>query len=389
MGRTQARTGQPGGVHLAAPAAATAAGLRYVGAGAPGLRRRKAGKGFVYLRPDGERLRDARELERIRGLVIPPAWSDVWICASPEGHIQAVGRDARGRKQYRYHPRWRTSRDEAKYGRMVAFGKTLPRIRARAEEDLARPGLPREKVLALVARLLERTLIRVGNEEYARANRSFGLTTLRSHHVDVAGRKIRFQFRGKSGKEHEVGIQDLGLSRIVRRCQELPGQELFQFVDEDGEVRDVTSDDVNDYIREASGGDFTAKDFRTWAGTVLAYRALRALQPGVGEGAAKRNVVEAIRQTADRLGNTPAVARGSYVHPAVLEAYLAGSIPGALVEAAEEQATPPTSATPREEAAVRALLRQRLEDDAARAGRGRATSRRSGRANESGQAADS
>ena len=257
-------------------------------------------------------------------------------------------------------------------------------IRRRCDADLATRGLSREKVLAAVVRLLELTLIRVGNDEYARLNRSFGLTTLRDRHAKVEGGSVRFRFRGKSGQAHEVGLRDRRLAGLVRRCQELPGQELFQYVDDDGEVRDIGSDDVNGYIRDAAGAEFSAKDFRTWAGTVLAYRALRALQPADGERGAKRNVVEAIRQTADQLGNTPAVARGSYVHPAVLEAYLEGSIPGALVQAAEEQDTPPTAATPREESAVRALLRQRLEDDAARS-RGRPRgARRSGRARPEG-----
>jgi DNA topoisomerase-1 len=362
---------------------ARAAGLRYATDTRPGISRRRSGRGFSYRDADGTTVRDRELLARIRRLAIPPAWTDVWICPWPNGHIQASGRDARGRKQYRYHADWHERRGADKFDRMLGFAKVLPGIRKRCDEDLARPGLAREKVLAAVVRLLELTLIRVGNGEYARLNRSFGLTTLRDRHARIEGSGVRFRFRGKSGKTHEVGLRDRRLAGVVRRCQELPGQELFQFVDGDGEVRDVVSDDVNEYIRAASGGDYTAKDFRTWAGTVLAYRALRALQPGVGERAAKRNVVEAIRQTADQLGNTPAVARGSYVHPAVLEAYLEGSIRGALVEAAEEQTTPPTSATPKEEAAVRALLRQRLEDDAAPSGRGRARSGRSGRAKRS------
>ncbi len=366
-----------------ARAVARAAGLRYATDARPGIRRRRSGRGFSYRDADGRTIRDREIIARIRAVAIPPAWTDVWICPWPNGHIQASGRDARGRKQYRYHAEWHQRRGTDKFGRLLDFAKALPRIRRRCDVDLARPGLAREKVLAAVVRLLEMTLIRVGNDEYARLNRSFGLTTLRGRHARIEGSGVRFRFRGKSGKTHEVGLRDRRLAGIVRRCQELPGQDLFQFVDDDGEVRDVASDDVNDYIREASGGEFTAKDFRTWAGTVLAYRALRALQPGVGQGGAKKNVVEAIRQTADRLGNTPAVARGSYVHPAVLEAYLAGSIRGALVEAAEEQETPPTSATPSEEAAVRALLRQRLEDDAARSGRGRNGSGRSARAKSS------
>ncbi|MEA2576516.1 MAG: topoisomerase [Chloroflexota bacterium] len=366
------------------------AGLRYTTDARPGITRRRSGTGFSYRDADGRTIRDREVIGRIRALAIPPAWTDVWICPWPNGHLQASGRDARGRKQYRYHARWHQRRGSEKFDRMLDFSEALPRIRRRCDEDLAKRGLPREKVLAAVVRLLELTLIRVGNDEYARLNRSFGLTTLQDRHARIQGSALRFRFRGKSGQSHEVGLRDRRLAALVRRCQELPGQELFQFLDEGGEVRDIASDDVNGYIREAAGGDFTAKDFRTWAGTVLAYRALRALQPGDGEREARRNVVEAIRQTADRLGNTPAVARGSYVHPALLEAYLTGSIRGALVQAAEEQDTPPTMATPREEAAVRSLLRQRLQDDAARS-RGREPKKRRSRQPKraSRQAADS
>jgi DNA topoisomerase I len=351
---------------LDARAAARDAGLRYTTDASPGLSRRRAGRGFSYRDPDGLRVRDPETRARIKALAIPPAWTDVWICRWPNGHLQASGRDARGRKQYRYHDRWRKRRDTDKFDRMLAFAGALPAIRKRCDEDLARRGLPREKVLAAVVRLLELTLIRVGNDEYARLNRSFGLTTLRARHAHVEGTSIRFRFRGKSGQTHEVDLRDRRLATVVRRCQELPGQELFQYVDEAGEVGDVASEDVNAYLREASGGDFTAKDFRTWAGTVLAYRALRALQPGDDERDARRNVVEAIRQTAGALGNTPAVARQSYVHPAVLEAYLDGAISGALVEVAEEQATPPAETTPEEEAEVVSLLEQRLDADASR-----------------------
>jgi DNA topoisomerase-1 len=358
-----------------ARAVARDAGLRYSTDTRAGIVRRRSGQGFSYRDASGETIRDRETLARIRALAIPPAWTDVWICPWPNGHLQASGRDARGRKQYRYHTEWQERRGTDKFDRMLAFAEALPRIRRRCDADLAKRGLPREKVLAGVVRLLELTLIRVGNDEYARLNRSFGLTTLRDRHARIDGTAIRFRFRGKSGQSHEVGLRDRRLAQLVRRCQELPGQELFQFVDEEGEVRDVASDDVNGYLREASGGAFTAKDFRTWAGTVLAYRALRALQPGAGERDARRNVAEAIKQTADRLGNTPAVARGSYVHPAVLEAYLEGSIRGALVEAAEEQVTPPTGATPAEESAVRSLLRQRLEDDAKRSSGGRQAGR--------------
>jgi DNA topoisomerase-1 len=353
-------------------AVAREAGLRYATDSRPGFTRRRSGKGFSYRDTDGETIRDKSVLARIRSLAIPPAWTDVWICPWPNGHLQASGRDARGRKQYRYHPRWSEHRGTDKFDRMLAFAEALPRIRRRCDKDLARRGLPREKVIAGVVRLLETTLIRVGNDEYARLNRSFGLTTLRNRHVRIEGYAIRFRFRGKSGQDHEVGLRDRRLAGLVRRCQELPGQELFAYVDEEGEVRNIASDDVNDYLREASGGEFTAKDFRTWAGTVLAYRALRALQPGVGERGARENVVQAMRETADRLGNTPAVARGSYVHPALVEAYLDGAIPGALVEVAEAQQEPPSSATPAEEAAVMALLRQRLAAGAEGAARRKA-----------------
>lgn len=338
---------------------ARSAGLRYTTDARPGFTRRRAGRGFAYFDPDGRLIRDREVRARIASLAIPPAWTDVWISPAPDGHLQASGRDARGRKQYRYHPDWSRRRGADKFDRMLAFAKALPAIRARCDADLALPGLPRDKVIAAIIRLLESTLIRVGNEEYARQNRSFGLTTLRTRHARVEGAAIRFRFRGKSGLMHEVGLRDRRLAALVRRCQELPGQELFQYLDADGEPQDVASDDVNDYLREASGGDFTAKDFRTWAGTVLAYRALRALQPEDDAPAARRNVVEAIRQTADRLGNTPAVARGSYVHPALLEAYLDGAVGGALVEVAEEQERPPLGADPDEERAVMRLLRQR------------------------------
>jgi DNA topoisomerase-1 len=344
-------------------ASAQAAGLRYSTDARPGITRRRAGRGFGYSRPDGTPVHDEVSLARIRALAIPPAWTDVWICADPVGHLQATGRDAKGRKQYRYHARWRAGRDDAKFEGLIDFARVLPRIRKRCEADLARPGLSREKVLAAVVRLLETTLIRVGNDEYARLNRSFGLTTLRTRHATVTGTRVRFRFRGKSGRQHEVGLRDRRLASVVRRCQDLPGQELFQYLGDDGEPHDVASDDVNAYLREVSGADVTAKDFRTWAGTVLAFRALRALDPGGDERAARRNVVEAVRFTSDRLGNTPAVARRSYVHPAVLEAYLEGSLGTALLEAAEEQRDPPTVADPREEAEVVALLRRRLSAD--------------------------
>jgi DNA topoisomerase-1 len=303
--------------------AARAAGLRYVSETGPGIRRRRAGRGFVYLNGHGP-LRERATLGRIRTLAIPPAWTDVWICPSPVGHLQAVGRDARGRKQYRYHPRWRETRDETKFTHMVAFARALPRIRTRVAADLTRRGLPREKVLATVVRLLETTLVRVGNEEYVRANKSFGLTTLRDRHVDVNGDAVRFRFRGKGGKEHDLDVRDPRVARIVRRLQDLPGQELFQYIDDEGVRRSVDSGDVNAYLREISGDDFTAKDFRTWAGTVMCAVALAECRRFVSVRQARRNIARAIGQVAARLGNTPAIARKSYVHPALLEAYLAG-----------------------------------------------------------------
>ena len=358
--------------------AAAEAGLRWTTDGKPGITRRRAGRGFSYRAADGTTISDPDVLRRIRSLAIPPAWTDVWICPDARGHLQATGRDAKGRKQYRYHPDFREHRESAKFDRMIAFADLLPRIRERVDEDLSRPGLPREKVLAAVVRLLELTLIRVGNEEYARLNKSFGLTTLRDRHARIEGSKIRFRFTGKSGKPHEVTLRDRRLARVVGRCQDLPGQDLLQYLDDNGDVRDVRSEDVNAYLREAAGGeDVTAKDFRTWAGTVLTYRALRALQPGASDREARRNVVEAIRQTSERLGNTPAVARKSYVHPAVLQAYLDGGIGEALVEAAEEQDAPPVESTDEEEAGVVDLLRQRLELDATRSlGRAAARPRR-------------
>ena len=339
---------------------ARSAGLRYSTDTRPGISRRRAGRGFSFRRPDGATIREPGTLARIHALAIPPAWTDVWICADPTGHLQATGRDARGRKQYRYHARWSRDRGDAKFSRLIGFAGVLPRIRARCDADLALPGLPREKVLATVVRLLETTLIRVGNDEYARLNRSFGLTTLKTRHARVTGTAIRFRFRGKSGRQHEVGLRDRRLAAVVRRCQDLPGQELFQYVDADGDQRDIASDDVNAYLRQISGADVTAKDFRTWAGTVLAYRALRALAPGDDPRTARQNVVEAVRLTAGRLGNTPAVARRSYVHPAILEAYLDGAIGGALLEAAEEQLEPPALLDLAEEAEVVALLRRRM-----------------------------
>lgn len=302
------------------------AGLRYVTDAKPGIARKRAGKGFRYVAPDGKNIRDGEILRRIRSLVIPPAWKDVWITTDPRGHLQATGRDARGRKQSRYHPRWRAIRDETKYERMLLFGSALRRIRERVEEHLRLPGLPREKVLATVVRLMDSTLIRVGNDEYAKENKSYGLTTMRRKHVKVNGSRLVFSFRGKSGVMHEVDIEDRRLAKIVRQCQDLPGYELFEYLDAEGEAHTIDSADVNDYLREASGSDFTAKDFRTWAGTVLSSMELRQFEPFESETQAKKNVVQAIKDVARRLRNTPAVCRKCYVHPAVLECYMAGSL---------------------------------------------------------------
>jgi DNA topoisomerase-1 len=348
-------------------ASAEEAGLRYVSDAMPGIRRKRAGRGFSYIGVDGQRLRDRRQIDRIRSLAIPPAWTDVWICPIARGHLQATGRDAKGRKQYRYHPRWHAVRDEAKYERMIAFGQALPRIRRRVEEDLSRPGLPRERVLAAVVRLLEKTRVRVGNEEYARENRSFGLTTLRNRHAEVGASRIRFRFRGKGGKEHEVELSDRRLATIVGRCQDLPGQALFTYLDEDGEPRTVDSADVNEYLREISGEEFTAKDFRTWAWTVLAAWALSELTEFDSEAQAKRNVVRAVEAVAERLGNTPAVSRKSYVHPTVIDAYLDGDVVRGAREMAEEELSESLDELPPEEAAVLALLRKRLAEEEKRA----------------------
>jgi DNA topoisomerase-1 len=302
---------------------AKSAGLRYVNVThlERGIRRVGSGKGFRYLSPDGKTIKDPAEVARLKKLAIPPAWTDVWISPSPLGHIQAVGRDARGRRQYRYHPDWRTVRDETKYGQLAAFGKVLPAIRRRVQRDLRRKGLPREKVFATVVELLERTMMRVGNEEYARTNQSFGLTTLRGRHVKLAGATLKFQFRGKSGKTHALTVVDRRLAKIVKACQDIPGQELFQFVDETGAPVSVDSADINAYLREISGTELTAKVFRTWAGTVRALAALRAVP---ADGATKAALVEVVKEVAQQLGNTPAVCRKSYIHPGLIESYERG-----------------------------------------------------------------
>ena len=341
--------------------AARVAGLTYVNDEEPGIRRKRSGRGFRYLDARGETVRDRETLARIKALAIPPAWTDVWISADPNGHIQASGRDARGRKQYRYHAKWSEVRDEAKYYRTIAFAKALPRLRQRLSEDLARPGLPREKVVATVVRLLETTFMRVGNEEYARENKSFGLTTLRNRHVAFAGSEVRFRFKGKSGHQYEVAVRDRRLARILRQCQDLPGQHLFQYVDDEGVLRPIDSDDVNDYLRQATGEEFTAKDYRTWAGTYLAAMALQAYESFDSEAAAKKNVVRAIQSVASRLGNTPAVCRRSYIHPAILESYHEGKSIEGLKQHTEGELSTSVGDFSAEEAAVLALLQQRLE----------------------------
>jgi DNA topoisomerase-1 len=322
---------------LAVPAAdLKAAHLTYVSDLDPGIRRRKAGHGFNYLDADGKPVTDERTLDRIRSLVIPPAWTEVWIAPTERGHIQATGRDARGRKQYRYHPRWRQVRDSGKYDRLIAFGRALPKLRTQVDHDLARHGLPRDKVLAAVIRVMEVTLIRVGNEEYAKANHSFGLTTLRDRHARIGSAKTVFEFRGKSGKVHKTGFSDRRLARILKACQDLPGQRLFQYLDDDGHRHAVESADVNGYIRDALGEDFSAKDFRTWAGTLAAARALTTLPACANKSDAKTNIVTCVKAVAGVLGNTPAVCRKAYIHPAVLEAYEAGTLP--LKPAASDRA---------------------------------------------------
>ena len=303
---------------------ARGAGLRYVSDETPGISRRRAGTGFTYLTPRGHVIRDARTLGRIRSLVIPPAWTDVWICPDPLGHIQAIGRDARRRKQYRYHPRWTAVRDATKYARLEAFGRALSALRRQVARDLRQPPLSRERVLATVVSLLEKTLIRVGNDEYARANGSFGLTTLKNRHVQVRGARVRFKFRAKSGVLQTIELEDASLAKSVKRCQDLPGQELFQYVDSEGARQSVGSTDVNAYLRGVTGEDFTAKDFRTWAGTVMAAHALGSQAIEAAVTARKRQVTAVIAEVADRLGNTPAVCRRCYVHPGVLAAYLDG-----------------------------------------------------------------
>ncbi len=347
-------------------AAARAAKLRYISNRAKGIRRERSGDGFDFFAPDGEKITDAAEIARIRKLAIPPAYQDVWICPHANGHLLATGRDARGRKQYRYHPKWREIRDEGKYGKMLLFGKVLPGIRAKVERDLGKPGLPREKVLAAIVRLLESTLIRVGNEEYAKTNKSFGLTTLRNRHVKIdGGSRIRFDFRGKSGTEHHIDLRNKKLANVVRRCQELPGQELFQYLDGDDAPHGVGSDDINDYLQDITGEPITAKDFRTWAATNLAALALQQLEVFDTQAKAKKNVLQAIEAVSKMLGNTPAICRKCYIHPAIFDGYLDGRLLEALKQRTEEKLADPGHGLKAEEAAVVAFLAHELEDQPA------------------------
>jgi DNA topoisomerase I len=345
--------------------AAEEAGLRYVSDNQPGYTRRLKGDDFDYFDTEGKLIRDEQRLLRIKRLAIPPAYTSVWICPSPNGHIQATGRDARGRKQYRYHERWREVRDENKYDRMIAFGNELPKIRRRVNKDLALPGLPRNKALATVVQLLERTFIRVGNEAYARENKSFGLTTMQDRHVDVKGSQLRFRFRGKRGIKHQIDLTDRRIAKIVSKFQDLPGQELFQYIDDEGEVRDITSQDVNDYLREVTSQDFTAKDFRTWAGTALAAMTLSVLDPFETKKQARANIKDAIGTVSKLLGNTPVICRKCYVHPAILEAYLDGNSIEGLKQKAEEAVTQRRCDLRFGETAVLKFLQARLARNAA------------------------
>jgi DNA topoisomerase-1 len=345
---------------------AKAAGLRYVYDTRPGITRHRTRTGFGYTIPDGHALRDKETLARIKSLAIPPAWVDVWICPLANGHLQATGRDARGRKQSRYHPRWREVRDQSKYEHMLHFGSALPTIRERVEEHLTLRGLPREKVLATIVRLLETTFIRIGNESYARENKSFGLTTLQRRHVDIKGSRLTFKFKGKSGVEHTVNLTDRRLARIVKTCRDIPGYELFEYLDDDGSPHTIDSTDVNAYLDGITDPDshFTAKDFRTWAGTVLAAMTLRDFEPCDSASQLKKNTVEAIKSVAQRLGNTPAVCRKCYIHPAVLDAYQSGAMTTILSDLNPSATSHPHALRP-EESALMHLIERYVEQQLA------------------------
>jgi DNA topoisomerase-1 len=345
--------------------AAESAGLVYVSDQAPGIRRKKNGKGFSYKGTDGKAITDGPTLRRIRSLAVPPAWTDVWICPKANGHIQATGRDARGRKQYRYHPQFREVRESVKYEHVVEFARLLPTIRVKVSEHMSLRGLPREKVLATTVHLLETTLIRVGNDDYAKQNQSYGLTTLRDPHVKVNGSELRFQFKGKSGKTWRLKMKDRRVAKIVKACQELPGQELLQYIDENGVQQDVTSADVNAYLREITGQEVTAKDFRTWAGTVLAALALREFETFDSQAKAKRNVRAAIERVAARLGNTPTICRKCYIHPEIVNCYLSGSLMLEVKQEVEARLRDDLEGLKPEEAAVMTLLKSRLSRELA------------------------
>lgn len=340
--------------------AARAAKLRYVNDKRPGVTRERVDEGWRFRKPDGSEITDEDEIARIRKLAIPPAYTEVWICPDPKGHLQAVGRDARGRKQYRYHPRWREVRDEAKYGKMLVFGRLLPKIRAQVSEDLGLPGLPKRKVVAAIVALLEKTMMRVGNEEYAKTNKSFGLTTLRTRHAKVSGARMAFDFRGKHGVKHHIDLDDRRLARVVTRCRDLPGQDLFQYLDEDDERRTVGSEDVNEYLQEVSGEEITAKDFRTWAATTLAAVTLRDFEAFDSAAKAKKNLVAAVERVAKELGNTPAICRKCYIHPAVFDGYLDGSLLEGLQARAEDVLEGGAAGLTAEEVAITAYLSRRL-----------------------------
>jgi DNA topoisomerase I len=343
--------------------AAEQAGLRYVSDEEPGFRRRKSGKGVTYLGLDGKAIRDKDTLERIRKLAVPPAYTDVWICADPNGHIQATGRDDKGRKQYRYHPRWREVRDGDKFEHMLDFAKCLPALRERIDADMARRGLPRDKVLATVVHLLENTLIRVGNIDYAKQNKSYGLTTLRDRHVKIDGQELRFEFKGKSGKTWKLKVKDRRIAKLVKACQDIPGQHLFQYYDEDGQRQPVTSADVNAYLKEATGQDITAKDFRTWAGTVLAAMTLKEFELVDQQARTKKTIKAAVERVATRLGNTPTICRKCYVHPEVFSAYLDGSLLESIEDEVDAELRDNLEKLKPEEAALLVLLQRRLKQD--------------------------
>lgn len=340
--------------------AAKHAQLRHVDDTAPGITRHKARNGFDYRSPAGALVREVDTLKRIRSLAIPPAWTNVWISPDPNGHLQATGRDGRGRKQYRYHPRWREVRDEAKYSKLLIFSRALPKLRARVEDDLKRPGLPRDRVLAAIVRLMDMTLFRIGNNEYAKENKSFGLTTLRNRHVAIEGSRIHISFRGKHGKHHESDLNDRRLARIIKHCRDLPGYELFQYLDDNGDRHAIGSAEVNDYLREVTGEEITAKDFRTWAGTKLAAEALQQFELFDTEAERKKAVLRAVEKVAKHLGNTPAICRSCYIHPAVLDGYLDGSLLKSLSEDTRNYLAENIEGMSAEEAAVTAFLRVRL-----------------------------